>query len=325
MGKQENGKEKIGWFNGRYEWLPGTFVINGKDYLLTKENVWLIPCGKCIGCNLARSRDWANRCMLELKYHDQAYFVTLTYDEDHVPRNIIPVDDYEDTGQVVEHQTLYYRDFQLFMKRLRKAFPNDKIRYFMAGEYGTKTFRPHYHAIIYGLHLDDLVLKAKSPLGDSYFISQKLESVWQNGFVLVGDVTWETCAYTARYCMKKADGRDKSFYEKLGIEPEFVHMSTRGGIARKYYDETPDLFDYSYINLSGESGAKKFPPPKYFVRLLEADNPEKAQELKKVRKEAAFGQLEQKLFSTDLFLDELLQIEENAKASRIKSLRRDIV
>lgn len=325
MGLKENGKQEIGWFPGKYEDLPCTFRLKGRSFDLTKDNVWLLPCGKCLGCTLARSRDWANRCMLELQYHDVAWFVTLTYDDDHLPVRVVDVESAMPTGEVVEHQTLWYRDYQLFMKRLRKAFPGDHIRYFMAGEYGPKTFRPHYHAIIYGLHLDDIAFRTKSPLGDSYYTSPALESIWGNGFVLLGKVTWETCAYTARYCMKKADGYGRDFYKKLGIEPEFVHMSTGRGIGYQYFEDHPDLFDYAYINVGTDDGGRKFYPPKYFMRLLQEKDPERYDTLTAQRKELAFNALEGKLLQTDLFLDELLHVEEHAKASQIKSLRRNVL
>jgi len=134
-----------------------------------------IPCGQCIGCRLAYSRQWANRCMLELEYHDSAYFVTLTYDEAHVPKHYYPD---PETGEALPSMSLCKRDFQLFMKRLRKAFPDDKIRFFAAGEYGTKTFRPHYHAIIFGLHLDDLVYYKRGEGSFAYYNSPSLQKCW---------------------------------------------------------------------------------------------------------------------------------------------------
>ena len=159
----------------------GTFIPVSTDFLspYARKNIVdfiQIPCGQCIGCRLEYSRQWANRCMLELEYHDSAYFVTLTYDDDHVPVSYYGD---PDTGLATPSLTLRKRDFQLFMKRLRKAFPDDHIRFFAAGEYGSQTFRPHYHAIIFGLHLDDLTLYKKSPDNKfSYFNSASLQRCW---------------------------------------------------------------------------------------------------------------------------------------------------
>ena len=102
----------------------------------------LVPCGKCPSCLSDRARDWSNRCLMELKTSGSAIFVTLTYDDFH-----LPIDD--------DGPTLRVRDVQLFFKRLRKDFPNSRIRYLLSGEYGSKTSRPHYHAIIFGLSLSD--------------------------------------------------------------------------------------------------------------------------------------------------------------------------
>ena len=111
-----------------------------------------IPCGKCIGCRLEYSRQWANRMMLEAKYHSQNWFVTLTYDDLHVPRSY-----YGDpnSGEALPSLTLRKRDIQLFFKRLRKQ-TGQNFRYYACGEYGENTHRPHYHFIVFGLELDDL-------------------------------------------------------------------------------------------------------------------------------------------------------------------------
>ena len=117
---------------------PGKSIIRftlPENNLLDYEEIKL-PCGQCIGCRLDRSRQWANRCMLELQYHDSAFFVTLTYDDFHVPKSY-----YADpeTGEAYTSLTLCKRDFQLWMKRLRKKFSEDKIRFFACGEYGGQT------------------------------------------------------------------------------------------------------------------------------------------------------------------------------------------
>ena len=281
-----------------------------------------IPCGKCIACRLKYSKEWANRCMLELQYHDSAYFLTLTYNDEHVPVSM--------TDDGAASYTLVKRELQLFFKRLRKAFPNDNIRYYACGEYGDKTFRPHYHVIVYGLHLDDLLFYKSSVLKNSYYTSEKLQRVWSDsggngkrspsplGHVIVGSVSWESCAYTARYVMKKLKGDDAVLYEQLGIERPFVLMSRKPGIGHDYYDDHPDMYDYDYINISTSKGGKKFHPPKYFDRLLELDEPEKAMELKAERKRLAESAKRLKLDQTDLTYLELLSVEEAVHSSRIK-------
>lgn len=320
----------------------GTFIPVSTDFLspYARKNIVefiQIPCGQCIGCRLEYSRQWANRCMLELEYHDSAYFVTLTYDDDHVPVSYYGD---PDTGLATPSLTLRKRDFQLFMKRLRKAFPDDHIRFFASGEYGSQTFRPHYHAIIFGLHLDDLILYKKSPDNKfSYFNSASLQRCWSViesrknstnplavpiGFAVVAPVTWETCAYTARYVMKKLKGPEAVFYEEFNIEPPFTLMSRKPGIARQWYEDHPDCYDYEYINVSSEQGGRKFRPPKYFDSLLEIDDPDKLLELKETRRRMAEASKAAKLESTTMSYLELLQVEENNKMDKLKKLERSL-
>lgn len=151
--------------------IPNGVNPNGKTHYAIrpfKDSVWedlqirpplqgpavKIPCGKCIGCRLDYSRQWANRCMLEAQYYppDQVWFATITYNDKYVPR-VMSSD--PDTGKQAPALTLRKRDFQLWMKRLRRHFPENKIRFFAAGEYGSETLRPHYHAILFGLPLAD--------------------------------------------------------------------------------------------------------------------------------------------------------------------------
>lgn len=280
-----------------------------------------IPCGKCSGCRLQRSREWANRCMLELEYHKSSYFVTLTYDEAHVPIHY-----YSDpeTGEALPSMSLVKRDFQLFMKRLRKKF-GEGIRFFASGEYGSQTFRPHYHAIIFGLELDDLVPYKRSAQGFQYFNSASLQEVWPNGFAVVAPVTWETCAYTARYVMKKLTGSEAEFYENFNIVPEFSLMSRKPGIARQYYEDHPDLYEHEFINISTEKGGRKFRPPKYYDKLFDLDCPEESAKLKAVRQKMAAEAQKAKLQKTTLSYLEQLAVEERNQLARIKSLKRSCI
>ena len=151
-----------------------------------------LACGQWIGCRLDKSKQWATRCMHEAQMHTENCFITLTYDDPHLPSD----------------QSLHHRDFQLFFKRLRRRYPNHKIRYYMAGEYGENYGRPHFHACIFGWKPQDL--KKWKKTGDSdLYRSQELESLWVDnngnsiGYSSVGNVTFESAAYVARYIMSK--------------------------------------------------------------------------------------------------------------------------
>lgn len=313
-------------------WTASTYSMRSSLASRVVRDFIEIPCGKCIGCRLDYSRQWAYRCMLELEYHDSAYFVTLTYNDNHIPMSA-----YGDpsSGEAIDAYTLDKRDFQLFMKRLRKAFPDDEIRFYACGEYGSSTFRPHYHVIIYGLHLDDVVPFGCSPAGFPYYTSAKLQRVWSIydpktkmydpiGFVSLGDVTVESCAYVARYIMKKQKGDDAVFYDLHNVTPEFTLMSRKPGIGRQWYDDHPNLYDFEYINLKTDNGGLKFRPPRYYDKLFDVDDPDRMKQIKEIRMQAAEAQKDAKLRKTNLTYTELLGVEERKKQEAIKKLKRCI-
>ena len=106
-----------------------------------------LPCGQCHGCRLERSRQWAVRCLHESTLHAQNCFITLTYDDANLPTN----------------GSLYYPDFQKFVRSLRDA--GYIFRYYMAGEYGSNFDRPHYHSILFGMHFPDKTYFGKGEAG----------------------------------------------------------------------------------------------------------------------------------------------------------------
>lgn len=217
-----------------------------------------INCGQCIGCRLERSRQWAMRCMHEASLYSTNCFVTLTYDDVHLPC---------DGG-------LRYRDFQLFMKRLRKRFGKE-IRFYMCGEYGPLHGRPHYHACLFNHDFPDREFWSKTPSGSLLFVSKELEKLWPFGFSSVGDVTFESAAYVARYIMKKITGdlakvayshTDPETGEIISVEPEFNGMSLRPGIGAPWLEKfSSDVYPRDYVVVRG----KKMRPPKYYDKLIE--------------------------------------------------------
>lgn len=200
-------------------------------------------CGQCLSCRILYAKQWAERCYLESLSHSSNYFVTLTYDDMFVP--------YSCNG----YQTLVKEHFQKFMKDLRNHL-DYKVRFFAVGEYGDITFRPHYHTLLFGLELNDLTFyKQVFKRGNiiTYFNSEFLSSIWKKGFVVVSKSTPETCAYCARYSLKKvgfkksvsnverSTASDFDLHNELiatgEIEPIFSLMSRRPGIARDYFEE----------------------------------------------------------------------------------------
>lgn len=231
-----------------------------------------LPCGQCSGCRLARARAWAIRIMHESRLHEDNCFVTLTYNDEHLPR----------TKEGLP--TLDKTHFTLFMKRLRKKF-GEGIRYFQCGEYGEQLARPHHHAIIFGLNPLDRVLVFPDKR-NPYFHSESIERAWQKGFVTVGSVTFDSACYTARYIMKKQTGKDAEAYYQ-GREPEYITMSRRPGIGRLFYDKyKDDLYNYDKCVVLNNFILK---PPKYYDSLYGIENPKRLKRLKEQRKESALN------------------------------------
>lgn len=284
-----------------------------------------IPCGQCIGCRLAYSREWANRCMLEAKEHKNNWFLTVTYRDEHLP--LTPIVNTE-TGELTHISTLRPKDIQKFIKDLRRYYEhhyNHKgIRFYLCGEYGSLTERAHYHILIYNLPIYDLKLHKKMRTGPLYN-SETLEKIWKKGFIGICEMTWETCAYTARYMMKKHKGeRAKEYYENKGIEPEFCRMSRRPGIGKKYFDlNKEEIYKNDEIWLTGGNGkAKKIKPPKYYDKLYDIENHDEMEQIKAEREYKLYENEKTKMTKTTLSKEEQRNIEKRAKEETLKVLIR---
>lgn len=302
-----------------------TTEING--YKIRKYDYIEIPCGKCIGCRLDYSRQWADRCMLEAKQHEHNYFLTLTY-ENKPETTSVNVE----TGEVEEQGTLVKKDLQDFQKRLRRHYEyhlkGQDIKYYACGEYGSLRSRPHYHGIYFNLPIDDLEFSHKSKGGYPVYKSETIQKIWGKGIVGIGEVTWETCAYTARYIMKKQKGVTKGHVE-IGGElwkgplPEFTTMSTRPAIAKGYYNENKDTFylnDQIYIKTA--KGVQNVKPARYFDKLFDLENPEQMKKIKEERQEIAKIKQKNKLLNTDKSKNCIRSDERETKEEQIRRLIR---
>lgn len=217
-----------------------------------------LRCGQCIGCRLSRSCAWAIRCVHEASLHESNCFITLTYNKASLPVG----------------SSLHYADFQLFMRRLRKAVAPIKLRFFMCGEYGENLGRPHFHALLFGFGFEsDRVAWKRCSTGWLYR-SPLLERLWKFGHSSVGTVTFESAAYVARYVVEKVSGAEAiGWYQRLDedtgevfpLAPEFCHMSLKPGIGRDWlYLYWPE------VSVSGEviARGKAMPAPKYYDKLM---------------------------------------------------------
>lgn len=218
---------------------------------------------------------WSFRCLCEAQMHEQNSFITLTYNDDHLPQD----------GSISK------RAFQLFVKRLREKISPIEIRFYGCGEYGSKLGRPHYHLLVFGYDFPDKVFhhvsnpskqnRFSTSSGYAVYTSELLNQVWEEGFSTVGDVTLESAGYVARYIRKKIGGElVKAHYQ--GKEPEFSLMSRRPGIGRAWFEKyANDLYPKDYTTMNG----KKFKAPVYFDRLLMRKNWSMYESIKEKRKE----------------------------------------
>lgn len=222
-----------------------------------------VPCGRCIGCRLEKSRQWAIRCMHESEEYKENSYITLTYNENKVP---------SDNSVNVVH-------FQKFMKRLRKH-TGKKIRYFHCGEYGDQLGRPHYHAILFNLDFEDKELY-RVDNGYRIYTSKMLEKIWGKGFCTIGEVTFESCAYVARYVIKKINGEKAESHYK-GKSPEYITMSRRPGIGKKWLDKyISDVYPQDKIVVRHGVLCR---PPRFYDNQLEKIKPLELDSIKRSRR-----------------------------------------
>lgn len=278
-------KPLTGWYS-KFKNPSGkrSIVFNSREALDPYHSL-SIPCGQCIGCRLEKSRQWAIRCSLESQLYQNSYFLTLTYDDEHLPKS----------GSLVPD------DLQKFLKRLRRYVEyhgsDEKIRFFACGEYGDNFLRPHYHAIIFNLDISDLKRFSTSFSGDIYYTSETINQIWKNGYVIIGEVTFESCAYVARYVTKKMTGSQADFYYE-GRQPEFVRMSRRPGIGSAWLDQyKSDVYPHDYIVIRDGIKVK---PPKYFDKLFESIAPDEMSMIKSLRSVSGYESLLKDLKLRDL-------------------------
>lgn len=278
-----------------------------------------IPCGHCFACKLNYAADWANRIMFETQRHEDNFFITLTYNEEHLPiyEKMIYTDkdgnktEYENDG--TWNGSLEPDHVTKFIKDLRNKYRDCKIKYFYCGEYGEETKRPHYHMILFGAPLkaenayDWHIDKNKK----MHWKDKELEKLWNKGMIDVAEVEWSSAAYVARYCMKKIDNdNDSHRYAELGKKKEFVRMSRRPGIARAYFnDNWQHIYETDEIQINTFRHMNTIvKPPKAWDRLLKETDPELYKQIKESRMTCAERSRKLKEEITKGITDKELQI-----------------
>jgi len=240
------------------------------------------PCGQCLPCRLNRRRLWTHRLLLEQRCHEFSSFATLSYSDD-----TIPVDG-----------SLNPKHSQDWLKRLRFALGSARpLRYYLIGEYGDETFRPHYHAALFGL---------------SHLEGDLLRETWGFGHTLLGTLTKESAQYICGYVTKKMTSHEDP--RLGGRHPEFARMSRRPAIGKRWFDRfSRDVFPHdSFV-------VRDFPskPPRYFFDLYRRLDPALAQYVRDERAKEAISRFED---STPRRLSE----REKVKLSAINPLTRPL-
>lgn len=208
------------------------------------------------------AQHWATRCVHEASLHDANSFLTLTYSDQRLPAG----------------DSLCKREFQRFLKRCQMELSRSygcRVRYFGCGEYGSETFRPHYHLILFGFDFSD----SRRPTGqgrrgDVLYESLVLDRLWGRGRAWIGAVNHTTAGYVAQYALKKARTY-KSGFKRVALdartgelverEPEFLLMSRRPGVGSGWWDKfASDCFPSDFVVVDG----KKLPVPPYYTNKI---------------------------------------------------------
>lgn len=299
--------------------------------------------------------------MHEATLHRYNCWLTLTYDDEHLPRRYHTGATNPKTGKPIYAGSLHKPHIQKFFRKIRKALVGKKLsqsntmlweyndwdtgtlradrpqnarpryvltprlRYYYGGEYGEQYGRPHYHLCVFGLDFNDKKHVQTTELDFKLYESKQLEQFWPYGQHMIGELNWETAAYTARYIMKKITGnKQQQHYEKINaetgeiinIQPEFNDMSRRPGIANQWWEKFKnDVYktDRSQVRIRGQAAQ----PPRYYDKLLKRYFPDRHDQLKLQRK------LENQLHREN-HTPERLQKAEIIKKAQIKHLKQKL-
>jgi len=247
--------------------------------------------------------------MHEAQLHEFKCFITLTYDDRHLPAG----------GTLVpEHWTL-------FMKKLRKhpQFFPIPIKFMMCGEYGETTLRPHYHACIFGIEFPDQKKYSENGQGDCITTSALLDKIWSHGECKIGTLTYDSAAYTARYITKRSGKLfplghytkvDQETGEVITVHPEFARMSNRPGLGKAWFEKYGnDVFPDDFVVIQG----RRQKPPRYYDKLLQRQSPQLLAEIKQTR-------LENSAEASADHTTARLRVREKVKLSKISVLKRNL-
>jgi hypothetical protein len=244
--------------------------------------------------------------MHEASLHENNCFITLTYDNAHLPPD----------------GSLQLSDWQKFMKRLRKKY-GENIRFYHCGEYGEKLGRPHYHACLFNFDFPDKKIWNRTKQGHTVWRSKSLEELWPMGLSEIGSVTFQSAAYVARYIMKKVTGAQSSdHYERIDpvsgeirlLKPEYVTMSRRPGIAHGWFEKFgSDVYPSDSVIVNGRAVR----PPRYYDKQLKELAPFMWDDVQYSRYEKSLNYLDDNS-------PERMLVKEQVALAKLKTLKRTL-
>lgn len=253
-----------------YKTPDGAITFNNK--LGYYDRPLKLACGQCRGCRLRRTRDWAIRAIHESQMHKRSSFITLTYRDEDLP---------EDHGLVLKH-------WQNFAKKLRRQ--DGPFRFLHCGEYGDQSFRPHYHALIFGHNFHEDRVPINNNSGHPLYASSSLALLWPWGFSSIGEVAFDSAAYVASYVFKKKNGEqaekinerlDITTGELWSVPSPYATMSRRPGLGTSWFHKYKgDLYPHDFAVAKGQ----KFRPPKFYDQLLQKEDPKMWEEIQNRRR-----------------------------------------
>lgn len=246
---------------------PFVKEVSGHDILKDGKPSQFVafPCGKCLACRINKTREWSKRLSDECLYSGSTAFITLTYDDDHLPRD------------ANDNPSVSYYDIRHFLARLRKDF---KFRYFINSEYGPETTRPHYHGILFFedktafnqfiSNASRIVRKGRKGQSIISYRSFLLEKYWKGGNCEIGEVVPARCTYTAKYFINRKEVDDI-------LTPNFSVMSRRPGIGRPFVEDAKEYIrKYGNAVLPTNYGTR-IRTPRYYRKITFSEDELKQQ------------------------------------------------
>lgn len=244
----------------------------------TKEDLE-VPCGKCWSCRKKRAKDWTIKLINEAKYHNEACFITLTFD------NHILLDESSKARKYGALPNFPYtinaskEYFKKFMKRLRKKFADKKITFYHIGEYGEKTHRAHHHAILFGVDFrEDRTRAELSKSGKEQFFSQTLEDLWACGRTRLQLINDHNIQYIAGYTQKKykkkfeykriIENGKEVMIKVLNDEKEIQSFSNRSKMSVKWIRRHPEHIQRLFLE---DKDGKKYSIPKSYSKEMKKE------------------------------------------------------